>query len=222
MDKNGSKLGRCIYACNNNDTCEDQCVDLFKFRQFDCPCEVQCLITLYDINYILIIFQKNCPDGCPCDNYSCVETTSAPDMITPKANAVLVLSTWSKSTKSAVIFRSRRSSSLSIEADPWNQPNKPIVIGWDGQFFLGNNKRKFLRLSKPFYSGNYNDDLNFKYGEGTSVSEGCGATLMGQFWYFGGTGDYYRQVNSKVISNQKKIYSILGQQNCRMRAGSSK
>ena len=25
---------------------------------------------------------------------------------------------------------------------------------------------------------------------------------MGQFWYFGGTGDYYGQVNSKVISNQ--------------------
>ena len=25
---------------------------------------------------------------------------------------------------------------------------------------------------------------------------------MGQFWYFGGTGDYNRQVNSKVISNQ--------------------
>ena len=49
---------------------------------------------------------------------------------------------------------------------------------------------------------------------------------MGQFWYFGGTGDkpsgWHRQVYSKVISNQAMIYSILGQQNCRMRTGSSK
>ena len=139
---------------------------------------------------------------------------------TAPANAVLVLSTWSQSKKSSrVIFRTRRS----IEADPLHQPaNKPIVIGLDGQFILGNNKKKFLQLSKPFYSGNYNDDLTFKYGKGTDVSDGCGATLMGQFWYFGGTGDYYGQVNSKVISNQEMVYSISGQQDCRMRTGSSK
>ena len=69
-----------------------------------------------------------------------METTSAQDVITPKANAVLVLSTWNRSKKNVkVIFRSRRSSSLSIEADNSHQPaNKPIVIGWNGEFFLGN------------------------------------------------------------------------------------
>ena len=40
IDDNGSKLGRCINACNNDHACEDQCVEQFKIRQFDCPCEV--------------------------------------------------------------------------------------------------------------------------------------------------------------------------------------
>ena len=41
---------------------------------------------------------------------------------------------------------------------------------------------------KLITSGNYNDDLNFEFGEGTTVYYGCGATLMDQFWYFGGVG----------------------------------
>ena len=36
------------------------------------------------------------------------------------------------------------------------------------------------------FSGNVNDDLDFEYAEGTSADHGCGATLFGQFWYFGG------------------------------------
>ena len=42
---------------------------------------------------------------------------------------------------------------------------------------------------KPSNSGNYNDNLDFKYGDDATVAYGCGATLMGQFWYFGGYGD---------------------------------
>ena len=41
-----------------------------------------------------------------------------------------------------------------------------------------------------FYSGNVDDDLSFEYGVGTDVNGGCGATLMGEMWYFGG---YYAQ-----------------------------
>ena len=33
--------------------------------------------------------------------------------------------------------------------------------------------------------GNVNDDLNFEYGRGASAKYGCGATLFGEFWYFG-------------------------------------
>ena len=44
-------------------------------------------------------------------------------------------------------------------------------------------------------SGNYNDDINFEYGDGVTVAYGCGATLMDQFWYFGGGNPNKRQVN---------------------------
>ena len=47
--------------------------------------------------------------------------------------------------------------------------------------------------------GNMNDNLDFRYGEGTSVSYGCGATLFGEFWYFGGSGKFRRQVQFKFM-----------------------
>ena len=115
IDENGSKLGRCIYACNNNDACEDQCVEQFKTRQNDCPCEVNFLAIVS--GYLFIFLQDNCPGGCPCDDYPCAETTTAPEVTTPVApstttspatNAVLVLST----------------------SDP---ANAPMVIDWDGK-----------------------------------------------------------------------------------------
>ena len=39
-----------------------------------------------------------------------------------------------------------------------------------------------------------NDDLEFLYGAGTEVMYGCGVSLNGQFWYFGGYSNI-RQVN---------------------------
>ena len=43
IDDNSLKLGRCVYACENNQECEDDCLSRFKTRQFDCPCEVSLL-----------------------------------------------------------------------------------------------------------------------------------------------------------------------------------
>ena len=36
------------------------------------------------------------------------------------------------------------------------------------------------------FSGVVNDDLDFNYGSGVELKEGCAATLRGQMWYFGG------------------------------------
>ena len=67
-------------------------------------------------------FKQNCLGGCPCDEFNCIETTTAPttrtavttaattapsSTISPTANAVLVLSTE-------------------------NSANKPLVVGFDG------------------------------------------------------------------------------------------
>ena len=45
-------------------------------------------------------------------------------------------------------------------------------------------------------NGFVNDNLNFQFGDDTSTYYGCGATLKGEFWFFGGNhGTYIRQVN---------------------------
>ena len=40
IDDNSLTLGRCVYNCQNNEQCEDDCLARFKTRQMDCPCEV--------------------------------------------------------------------------------------------------------------------------------------------------------------------------------------
>ena len=42
--------------------------------------------------------------------------------------------------------------------------------------------------------GNVNDDVGVYYEEGTTVEFGCGVTLMGEFYYFGGYESNKRQV----------------------------
>ena len=48
------------------------------------------------------------------------------------------------------------------------------------------------------YSGLVDDNLEFDYGNRVSLQSGCGITLLGQMWYFGGNGEYKRQVSSKA------------------------
>ena len=50
-------------------------------------------------------------------------------------------------------------------------------------------------------------DFDFHYEDEVSLKEGCGITLRGQMWYFGGEGDYKRQVSSKAILQIEIIYS---------------
>ena len=40
LDINGMSLARCIYSCEENGDCEAACVEQFKIRTDDCPCEV--------------------------------------------------------------------------------------------------------------------------------------------------------------------------------------
>ena len=45
--------------------------------------------------------------------------------------------------------------------------------------------------------------MNFEFGDGTDLHNGCAATLLGEFWYFGGGGGasnpYIRQVIPNII-----------------------
>ena len=56
-------------------------------------------------------------------------------------------------------------------------------------------------------SGVVNDDLDFTYGSGVSLRNGCAVTLQGRMLYLGGLGDYTRQVRFEAILQIEIIYS---------------
>ena len=79
---------------------------------------------------LLYDFQENCPGGCPCDEYPCAETTTAPDITTPSAPAT----TTSPATNAVLVLSTK------------NAANKPMVIDWDGEFILENNSKIYFNL----------------------------------------------------------------------------
>ena len=102
IDDNSLTLGRCVYKCDNDDQCEDDCLTGFKIRQLNCPCEVF-FQEMFKFNNRTN--KENCSAGCPCTDFDCLAPTSAPDVTTatipatttsPTGNAVLVLSIFIK------------------------------------------------------------------------------------------------------------------------------
>ena len=74
--------------------------------------------------------------------------------------------------------------------------------------FNGKNHSDFYQSDFYFwYSGNVEDDLIFEYGEGADAFYGCGATLMGEMFYFGGSGSQKRQVWIVYINRIWNIFS---------------
>lgn len=51
------------------------------------------------------------------------------------------------------------------------------------------------------FVGNIYEDLSFEFGDQTQVYHSCGATLMGEFWVFGGNFND-RQVFKSSISKE--------------------
>ena len=55
--------------------------------------------------------------------------------------------------------------------------------------------------------GNTNQNLAFKYGPETTAFRGCGASLNGEFWYFGGGSFTYSNVSLSLFDF--RIYNLL-------------
>ena len=116
MDVNGMSLARCIYNCEENGDCENECVAQFKGHTADCPCEVSLLLTLQIITFII---KENCPAGCPCDSYECEDITTTVSSTT----SVGTTTTWTEPVaKDAVLMLNTKSSD-----------NIPMVIGLNGK-----------------------------------------------------------------------------------------
>ena len=67
-------------------------------------------------------------------------------------------------------------------------------------------KNFFSRIYKIL--GNINENLNFEYGPGTTVSYGCAATFRGEFYYFGGAAPNKRQVRVSFSWDCNWIYLV--------------
>ena len=57
-------------------------------------------------------------------------------------------------------------------------------------------------LMPNFRLGTVNDDIDFEYINGADVHFGCGAILMGEYWYFGGS------VNKRQVIRFSTDYPI--------------
>ena len=53
-----------------------------------------------------------------------------------------------------------------------------MIVDFDGQYI-------FLYIQTNLSLGNINENLSFEYGYGATAKYGCGATLNGEYWYFG-------------------------------------
>ena len=102
----------------------------------------------------------------------------------------------------------------------WNSRNNPMLVNIQGKSRLSRRyvlhaflsayvSRDSIRIVPIFqnYSGLVDGNLNFDYADEVSLWGGCGITLRGQMWYFGGSRDYTRQVSSKAIQQIDIIHS---------------
>ena len=69
-----------------------------------------------------------------------------------------------------------------------NEVPSALTVDFNGEAIY------YLQLSNILFKGNVDENLNFEYGEGTNAFYGCGATLFGEMWYFGGGRFYTQQV----------------------------
>ena len=57
---------------------------------------------------------------------------------------------------------------------------------------------RFPYIFELIFLGNINENFAFEYEDGTTAMEGCGATLNGEFWYFGGW-DSDKNVSTPIL-----------------------
>ena len=63
----------------------------------------------------------------------------------------------------------------------------------------------FSDIKARRFLGNINENLSFEYGNGTTAVDGCGATLNGEFWYFGGSRN---NKNVSLSLTDVRIYNL--------------
>ena len=130
---------QCINDCSHDDhLCPSSCNREYTANLKECPC------------------QENCPNGCPCPNYSCqaattttkVETTTTPVV---QNKTVLVLhSSYNGSWKPALLIDSsgRQDELGCFSHDDNSQAHWSCSLNWENEFYIFGGKRYPRQISK--------------------------------------------------------------------------
>ena len=82
-----------------------------------------------------------------------------------------------------------------------------MIVDFDGKLIVW-----FFKIcNSNNFKGNIYEELSFEFGDQTDVSHSCGATLMGEFWIFGGILNSKRQVFKSYINKEFYHRNILRQ-----------
>ena len=144
-------------SCRNIDSNQDflQCED--KFQQIYLQCIVGCphddYLCLpncnrdYEINLRDCPCQENCPNGCPCPNYTC---GAAPPVVQNKT--VLILNSYDEWRPAMLINGSGKRQELScFEHDDISEAYKSCSLVWENQLYIygsRDHKRQISKLNK--------------------------------------------------------------------------
>ena len=95
---------------------------------------------------ILLLFEENCPGGCPCENYSCGQSSTSPDVTTvtapPSTTTATTTTTTTTTTSTTTTTTTTTTTAMSpggqavLVLNTYDPNNKPMIIDFDGEFNL--------------------------------------------------------------------------------------
>ena len=91
------------------------------------------------ITWFYFFIQANCPAGCPCDEFSCLDTTTSADVSTSTAP---VTTTTAITTTTTTRTTAPATPNAVLVLSTKNSGNKPMVVTFDG---------KTLHLFRSFF-----------------------------------------------------------------------
>ena len=163
---------KCLLGCSHDDSCLTYCNREYKANIEECPC------------------QDNCPNGCPCPNYACQETTS---LITTTTAATTMTSTTTLTTKrvgqnqtvlalnnnagwqAALIDSNGRQEKLGcFVPDLVSEAHQSCGLTWENNMYIFGgkfNKRQISRLNRYKLQSIGRLPFDFKNGACTNMAD---------------------------------------------------
>ena len=141
-----------------------------------------------------VMVMKNTPETTQLINTTettTAETTTAETTTAETTTAETTVATTSPETKAVLILSTNIAN------------NRPLLVDFEGKLV------KFLIFFLKFILGNIQNVSEFRYGNDASAVHGCGVTLRGEFYYFGGLGPDSKQISKIFGCNLTRLTRLL-------------